>query len=209
MPRPSRVSPALWIWLSARQLSEIGTSLNTIVISVYALALFDNPAVLGLILALRMGGSVVGALLAPILSRRLSHRTILVASDFANCALMLALALGPAVLAPDAHSGPAVLHGPVQGYLPRRPLHPGAAVSRTRVPPPDERHSGIHGRDRDGGGRHPGRGPLRSRSGEFDLFHRWRHLPPVRLGIPGPGRTKRGTRRRPPPPGRNVRRPGA
>ena len=68
MPRPSRVSPALWIWLSARQLSEIGTSLNTIVISVYALALFDNPAVLGLILALRMGGSVVGALLAPILS---------------------------------------------------------------------------------------------------------------------------------------------
>ena len=99
MPRPSRVSPALWIWLSARQLSEIGTSLNTIVISVYALALFDNPAVLGLIIALRMGGSVVGALLAPILSRRLSHRTILVASDFANCALMLALALGP----PSSH----------------------------------------------------------------------------------------------------------
>ena len=69
MPRPH--ASALWIWLSARQLSEIGTSLNTIVISVYALALFDNPAVLGLILAL--AGSVVGALLAPILSRRLSH----------------------------------------------------------------------------------------------------------------------------------------
>lgn len=95
MPLKTLSSGSLWVWLIAKQLSDISASLNTIVVSLYALTLFDNPAVLGLILALKMAGSVLGAFLVPLISRRWDQRKILIGSDFANAGLMLVLAATP------------------------------------------------------------------------------------------------------------------
>lgn len=106
---------ALWIWLAAKQLSDISASLNTIVISIYALALFDNPTVLGIILALKMAGSVLGAFLVPFMSHRWTHRTILVASDFANAGLMLILVISPAAAHPALMLALPVFMGLFQG----------------------------------------------------------------------------------------------
>ncbi|MBJ7553964.1 MFS transporter [Marinomonas spartinae] len=85
----------MWVWLGAKQLSDISAFINTIVISVYALSLYDNPIILGFILALKMSGSVMGAFLTPVLSRFWSHRIIQTASDYANGIIMLALAFSP------------------------------------------------------------------------------------------------------------------
>lgn len=95
MERTFSVANSLWVWLGAKQLADISASLNTIVISVYVLTLFDNPAMLGIILALKMVGSVLGAFLVPSISKRWGHRRILIGSDFANAGLTLFLALSP------------------------------------------------------------------------------------------------------------------
>lgn len=90
----------LWLWLGAKQLSDISTSLNTIVIGLYALELLDSPAALGFVLGLRMIGSVVGASFTPVVSRFIKHRIILVVSEFSSAALILILALTPTSLHP-------------------------------------------------------------------------------------------------------------
>lgn len=96
MRQLARISPKLWTWLAAKQLSDVSAALNVIVISVYALSLFGDPVILGLILALKMTGSVVGALAVPLVSRVWSSRTVLIVSEVVNGALMIALALAPA-----------------------------------------------------------------------------------------------------------------
>ena len=115
MQQKSLSSGSILVWLAAKQFSDISASLNTIVISVYALALFDNPAVLGLILALKMAGSVVGASLVPLMSRQWSHRAILISSDFASAALMLLLALSTAAAHPSLILALPVFMGLFQG----------------------------------------------------------------------------------------------
>lgn len=95
MNQLSQIHLKLWIWLGAKQLSDISAFLNTIVISVYALALHNDPFILGVILALKMSGAVVGAALVPTLSRFCSHRIIQTVSDYANALVMVILALSP------------------------------------------------------------------------------------------------------------------
>ncbi|MEM9523188.1 MAG: MFS transporter [Pseudomonadota bacterium] len=85
------VSSKMLLWLSAKQISDISAFLTSIILNVYALALFGNPAFLGILLALRMSGSIIGAYLVPVLSRRLSLSTILVLAEFGSALTMLVL----------------------------------------------------------------------------------------------------------------------
>ena len=123
------------------------------------------------------------------------------ASDFANCALMLALA------SPSSHRMLIPVLPFFMGLFKGTSTSPSTPRRRgfsTRVPPPDERHSGIHGRDRDGGGRHPA-GVLYDLVPVNSIFF----IDGVFLlsaGIPGPGRKPSGNAP-PPPAGPNVRRP--
>lgn len=91
----SQITLTLWAWLTAKQLSDVSAALNVIVVSVYALTLFGDPTILGLILVLKMTGAVAGAFLVPVLSRRWSRRWVLIFADVMNGILMLGLALAP------------------------------------------------------------------------------------------------------------------
>lgn len=87
------VSSRMLLWLSAKQLSDISAVLTMILLNVYALALFGNPAFLGILLTLRMFGAIIGAYLVPIISRRLSLSTILVLAEFGSALTILSLAV--------------------------------------------------------------------------------------------------------------------
>jgi Major Facilitator Superfamily len=87
---------ALFTWLAAKTLSDISSAINMIVISLYMLSLTDDPFSIGVLLALRMLGSVIGAFSAPILSQAVSPRYAIVICDVASAVVMFFLAALPA-----------------------------------------------------------------------------------------------------------------
>ncbi|MEM9523652.1 MAG: MFS transporter [Pseudomonadota bacterium] len=89
-------SPVLWFWLSAKTLSDISAAINTIIISIYMLSITGSPFSLGLLLACRMAGSVVGAFCIPYASRYFSPSSILIFCDVLSALCMFVLVLSPA-----------------------------------------------------------------------------------------------------------------
>ncbi|NOR61541.1 MAG: MFS transporter [Rhodobacteraceae bacterium] len=93
---PAKAIPIkMLFWLGAKQISDISAFLTTIIISVYALSVYGNPMILGILLTLRMSGSVVGAYLVPTLSSRMTLSSILVFAELGSAATMIALAISP------------------------------------------------------------------------------------------------------------------
>lgn len=89
-------SPVLWLWLSAKTLSDISAAINTIIISIYMLSITGSPFSLGLLLACRMAGSVFGAFCIPYFSRYFSPSSILIFCDALSALCMFVLVLSPA-----------------------------------------------------------------------------------------------------------------
>lgn len=96
MSAAKAIPKKMLFWLGAKQISDISAFLTSILISVYALTIYGDPAFLGLLLALRMSGSVLGAYLVPILSRRMALSSILVSAELGSAATMVSLVISPA-----------------------------------------------------------------------------------------------------------------
>lgn len=90
------------LWLMAKSLSDISAAISVIVVSLYAFALTGNPFLLGVLLALRVTGSVCGAVLAPMLARRMANFKITISCDLGNALLAMTIALIPASFAVPA-----------------------------------------------------------------------------------------------------------
>lgn len=104
-PMPSRSVPSgltrVYVWLSFKTVSDISSTMISIVLAAYALQVADSAALLGFAMALRLLGSVAGATAMPRL-RGLSRRTMIFAAEAGS-----ALAIG--VLAVSSQRADAVL----------------------------------------------------------------------------------------------------
>lgn len=86
---------SLKLWLPAYLLSDISAIVNQFVIATYALTLSASPIYLGILLAVRMVGSVAGGFLSPPMVRRWGFGPMIITSDLGGALTMLALALAP------------------------------------------------------------------------------------------------------------------
>ena len=82
-------------WLAAKFLSDTGSALNLIVLGIYALEVLASATALGVLLALRLGGTVLGGAIAPRLAKLKGNRALMIAADLSSAALVLMLVVTP------------------------------------------------------------------------------------------------------------------